>query len=91
MRRLGDVTMAGFDMTREQVLAFRRRAEDLAARLRELLGDTRMNYEEAGTVLGVHPNRLRYAAATGTVLIRCPASTGRSPSAGRTNRTFPKR
>lgn len=48
----------------------RQRAEDLAVRLRELLGDTRMNYEEAGNALGVHPNRLRYAAATGTVLIR---------------------
>jgi len=48
----------------------RQRAEDLAARLRELLGDARMNYEEAGNALGVHPNRLRYAAATGTVLIR---------------------
>ncbi|HEX7160781.1 MAG TPA: hypothetical protein VF223_06030 [Trebonia sp.] len=29
-----------------------------------------MNYEEAGNALGVHSNRLRYAAATGTVLIR---------------------
>lgn len=37
----------------------RQRAEDLAVRLRELLGDTRMNYEEAGNALGVHPNRLR--------------------------------
>ena len=70
MRRLSAVTMAGFDMTQEQVLAFRQRAEDLATRLRELLGDTRMNYEEAGNALGVHPNRLRYAAVTGTVLIR---------------------
>jgi len=48
----------------------RQRAEDLAVRLRELLGETRMSYEEAGIALGVHPNRLRYAAATGTVLIR---------------------
>lgn len=50
----------------------RRRAEDLAARLRDLLGDgeVRMTYAEAGHALGVHPNSLRYAAATGTVLIR---------------------
>jgi hypothetical protein len=48
----------------------RQRAEDLAARLRELLGDARMSYEDAGNALGVDPNRLRYAAATGTVLIR---------------------
>ena len=31
---------------------------------------TRMTYGEAGRALGVHPNRLRYAAPTGTVLIR---------------------
>jgi Winged helix DNA-binding domain len=48
----------------------RRRAEDLAARLNALLGGTRMPYGEAGRALGVHPNSLRYAAATGTVLIR---------------------
>ncbi len=48
----------------------RQRAEDLAARLDTLLGGTRMTYGEAGRALGVHPNSLRYAAATGTVLIR---------------------
>jgi DNA glycosylase AlkZ-like len=48
----------------------RKIAEDLAARLRALLGDERMTYGEAGRALGVHPNRLRYAAPTGTVLIR---------------------
>jgi hypothetical protein len=48
----------------------RRRAEDLAARLRAFLGGARMTYGEAGRALGVHPNSLRYAAATGTVLIR---------------------
>jgi hypothetical protein len=48
----------------------RRRAEDLAARLRTLLGEGRMTYGAAGDALGVHPNSLRYAAATGTVLIR---------------------
>jgi hypothetical protein len=29
-----------------------------------------MTYAEAGLGLGVHPNSLRYAAPTGTVLIR---------------------
>jgi hypothetical protein len=48
----------------------RRRAEDLAARLRALLGAERMTYGEAGRALGVPPNSLRYAAATGTVLMR---------------------
>lgn len=48
----------------------RQRADDLAARLAALLGGARMNYEDAGRALGVHPNSLRYAAATGTVLIR---------------------
>jgi hypothetical protein len=48
----------------------RRRAEDLAARLHALLGGGRMSYWEAGRALGVHPNSLRYAASTGTVLIR---------------------
>ncbi len=46
------------------------RAEDLAARLNAILGGARMTYGEAGRALGVHPNSLRYAAATGTVLIR---------------------
>jgi hypothetical protein len=48
----------------------RRRAEDTAARLAEVLLDARMTYGEAGRKLGVHHNSLRYAAATGTVLIR---------------------
>jgi hypothetical protein len=34
------------------------------------LGDERIGYREAGSRLGVNPNSLRYAAATGTVLIR---------------------
>ena len=46
------------------------RAEDLAARLNAILGGARMTYGEAGRALGVHPNSLRYTAATGTVLIR---------------------
>ena len=48
----------------------RQRAEDLAARLSAFLGGARLSYGEAGRALGVHPNSLRYAAATGTVLIR---------------------
>ncbi len=48
----------------------RRIAEDLAARLHALLGGARMTYGEAGDALGEHPNRLRYAAPTGTVVIR---------------------
>jgi len=48
----------------------RRVAEDQAARLHALLGETRMTYGEAGRALGEHPNRLRYAAPTGTVVIR---------------------
>ena len=45
-------------------------ARDMAARLQEHLGGRRMTYGEAGQALGVDPNRLRYAAPTGTVLIR---------------------
>jgi hypothetical protein len=48
----------------------RRRAEELAASLAAALGDERVGHKEAGARLGVDPNRLRYAAATGTVLIR---------------------
>ena len=48
----------------------RRFAEDTAARLHTFLGGTRMTYGEAGRGLGEYPNRLRYAAPTGTVLIR---------------------
>jgi hypothetical protein len=48
----------------------RGRAEDLAARLNAVLDGGRMTYGQAGRALGVHPNSLRYAAATGTVLIR---------------------
>jgi hypothetical protein len=45
-------------------------AEGLAARLSALLGGGRMTYGQAGRALGEHPNRLRYAAPTGTVVIR---------------------
>ncbi|MCI0585060.1 MAG: winged helix DNA-binding domain-containing protein [Chloroflexi bacterium] len=47
-----------------------RRAETTAARLRAFLDGRRMTYGEAGHALGVNPNALRYAAPTGTVLIR---------------------
>ena len=46
-------------------------AEDLAARVRGLLGGARMAFGKAGRALGEHnANRLRYAAPTGTILIR---------------------
>ena len=48
----------------------RRRAEDLALRLHAFLDGRTTSYGEAGHALGVHPNSLRYAAPTGTVLIR---------------------
>ncbi|HEX7495809.1 MAG TPA: crosslink repair DNA glycosylase YcaQ family protein [Candidatus Limnocylindrales bacterium] len=47
-----------------------RTADDLARRLHLFLDGRKMTYSEAGHALGVHPNSLRYAAATGTVLIR---------------------
>jgi Winged helix DNA-binding domain len=46
----------------------RRRAEDLAARLHAHLDGARMTHDEAGRALAVPT--LRYAATTGTVLIR---------------------
>jgi hypothetical protein len=45
-------------------------AEDTAARLHAFLRGRRMTDGEAGRGLGVHTYRLRYAAPTGTVLIR---------------------
>ncbi len=49
----------------------RRKAEDLAARLHAFLDRrTTLTYGQAGEGVGVHPNALRYAAATGTVVIR---------------------
>lgn len=50
--------------------AGRRRADDLAARIAQFLGGRSMSYADAGRALGERPNRLRYAATTGTVLIR---------------------
>jgi len=48
----------------------RRRAEETADRLHAFLGGRRMTYESAGHQMGVNPNMLRYAAPTGTVLMR---------------------
>jgi hypothetical protein len=48
----------------------RGRAERLAAQLHDLLGEGVESLEEAGRRAGVHPNAFRYAAATGTLLIR---------------------
>ena len=48
----------------------RERAEETAARLHAFLAGRRMTYGEVGRALGINPNSLRYAAPTGTVLIR---------------------
>ena len=48
----------------------RHKAVDIAARLHAFLDGRTMTYGEAGYGLGVHPNSLRYAAPTGTVLVR---------------------
>src|SRR6266700_3804035 len=45
-------------------------AHEIAARLHTYLRGRRMTYGEAGHALGESPNRLRYAAPTGRVLIR---------------------
>ena len=50
--------------------AGRQLAGEVAAQLDDFLAGRKMTYGEAGRGLGVHPNRLRYAAPTGTVLIR---------------------
>ncbi len=47
----------------------RRRAEDVAVRLGEALGEERMDCRDAARVVGLHPNALRYAAPTGRLLI----------------------
>jgi DNA glycosylase AlkZ-like len=47
----------------------RARAADMAARLRAALGNGRMGADEVATAIGVH-NAIRYAATTGSVLIR---------------------
>jgi hypothetical protein len=48
----------------------RKRAEDLAARLHAYLDGRKLPMDPAGEALGVHPNSLRYAALTGSVLMR---------------------
>ena len=48
----------------------RTRAEDVAARLHAFLDGRRMGDNEVGRALGVNSNLFRYAAPTGTVLIR---------------------
>jgi hypothetical protein len=45
-------------------------ADDLAARLRAALGDRVVLHDDAAAALDVPANRLRYAATTGTLLIR---------------------
>lgn len=47
----------------------RARALTTAARLRAVVGDRTLPFGEAGRSLGVVPNSLRYATATGTVLL----------------------
>lgn len=47
----------------------RQRAEDLAHRLSVVLAGGKMKYGDTGRALGVPHNSLRYAAATGTILI----------------------
>jgi hypothetical protein len=50
--------------------AVRQRAEEIAARLHAFLDGRRMGDGEVGRALGVNSNLFRYAAPTGTVLIR---------------------
>jgi hypothetical protein len=51
--------------------AARRRADDIAARVRAFLGDRETKQREVARGIGLsHPNALRYAAPTGTLLIR---------------------
>ncbi len=50
--------------------ARRKRALDLARRLQPVLANKKITYTEAGRMLGESPNMLRYAAPTGTLLIR---------------------
>ena len=45
-------------------------AEEMASGLEVFLDGRRMRYDDAGMAMGVHPNRLRYGATTGRVVIR---------------------
>jgi hypothetical protein len=52
-----------------------KRAQDIAARLSAALDGTRMSMRKAASAMGArHPNSLRYAAPTGTILIRWDGS-----------------
>jgi hypothetical protein len=52
-----------------------KRAQEIAARLSAALDGTRMTLRKAASAMGArHPNSLRYAAPTGTVLIRWDGS-----------------
>ena len=63
--------LAVFSLGRLPIAATRRRAaEELANRLETFLDGRRMPFGEAGHGLGLSPNKLRYAAPTGRVLIR---------------------
>lgn len=64
-----------FTLGRSATGAKRQQADELAARLATLLGGERRPYGEAGRALGVHPNELRRAAPTGTVLLRWDGAT----------------
>lgn len=50
--------------------ARRERAADIAARLHDFLDGRELPERDGGRGLGIHPTALRYAAPTGTVLIR---------------------
>jgi hypothetical protein len=52
----------------------RARAHDTASRLHAFLDGRRMPFGQAGHEMGVQPNSLRYAAPTGTVLMRWDGS-----------------
>ena len=56
--------------------ARRRRAQDMGARLRDFLAGRELRDSEAGRGLEIHPNALRYAAPTGTILIRWDGARG---------------
>ena len=70
----------------------RQRAEDLAARLHIALGGARMTHSEAGDAMGLdNANRLRYAAATGTVRSAGRARASRRSGACRRPSRPPRR
>jgi len=54
--------------------ADRQFAQEVAASLRDVLAGSTMTDREAGEALGWNPNRLRYGAPTGTILIRWPGA-----------------